>query len=119
MIDFFYDSSFLILKFFILGILLGLIYDIFRLFRIGRNDKKYDPKTELKKRFFHQKKTQKQKNISDSLYIFAEDILFFFISACLQILMIYPICNFVRFMMRHYPTLHPKALSDRKCLPAT
>ena len=87
MIDFFYDSSFLILKFFILGNLLGLIYDFFRLVRMGRNDKKYDPKAELRKRLFPQKKKLNDKKRSDSLYIFIEDIIFFLIVAVSQILM--------------------------------
>jgi hypothetical protein len=41
--EFFYDSCTLILKFSIPGIFLAMVYDIFRLIRIGRNDLNHKP----------------------------------------------------------------------------
>lgn len=92
MTDFFYDSCALILKFLIPGIFLGIVYDIFRLFRIARNDKTYAPIPILQNRFFPDlifEKTTKKSFFSDTVLIFAEDILFFFLVAVTEVLTLF------------------------------
>ena len=90
MTDFFYDSYLLILKFLIIGGFLGVIYDIFRFYRIARNDKTYCPIEVLKKRFHLLSKPQRIKfQISDSAIVFLEDILFFMTVAMTETLMFF------------------------------
>ena len=93
MIAFFYDSCSLILKFLLPGIFLGVVYDIFRLFRIGRNDKKYSVRDAIKKRFGRKSnaKIKPKRKISIDLLVFLEDILFFLIVSLTEILSVYHI----------------------------
>jgi hypothetical protein len=97
MIAFFYDSWIVILKFLILGIFLGAIYDIFRFSRIARNDPTYNIKQKIKKRFFpnntSDNKKTRSKQISESIIIFIEDILFFIVVAITEILAIFHFNN--------------------------
>ena len=89
MMDFFYDSYSLILKFLIPGVFLGIVYDVFRLFRIGRNDKTHLVFVSLKRRFGWKSSRTKKRHISDVIWIFIEDILFFLIAAITEILVTY------------------------------
>lgn len=101
MIDFFYDSCLMFFRFLIPGIFLGIIYDVFRLIRIGRNDQTYRISKEIKKRYFPKKEKpegNKQKKRSkkidpDMIFIFLEDICFFLIVAVTEILAIYYLNN--------------------------
>ena len=85
MIAFFYDSSVVILKFLIPGIFLGAVYDIFRFFRISRNDETNSVSQAIMNRYFPNMKKSKKK-IPDTMLVFAEDILFFLIVAITEIL---------------------------------
>jgi hypothetical protein len=88
MISFFYDSWIIILKFLIPGIFLGMVYDMFRLFRIAGNDKTYSVINAIKNRYFSKihfnKKTRR--HISDAIFVFIEDVLFFLVVAVTEIL---------------------------------
>lgn len=88
MINFFYDSWIIILKFLIPGICLGMVYDLFRLFRIAGNDPLYSVTNAIKKRYFPKSNSDRKsrKRISDTGLVFAEDILFFMIVAITEIL---------------------------------
>ena len=88
MTAFFYDSWLTILKFLIPGIFSGVVYDIFRLSRIARNDKTFSVHISIKSRFFpnHFNHKKQKKRISESALIFIEDILFFIIAAIAEIL---------------------------------
>ena len=93
--EFFYDSCSLILKFSIPGILLSMVYDLFRLIRIGRNDRRHSPLDAWRKRYFpcppSDKRQRKHINISEDILVFAEDILFCLIASFTEILAIYHI----------------------------
>lgn len=94
MIHFFYDSYLMVLQFLIPGIFLGLIYDIFRIIRIMRNDSTQRLSEMIRKRFFSQEKEQPKKKIKNSqkrenILIFIEDIFFFLIVAVTEILAVY------------------------------
>ncbi len=89
--DFFYDSCALILKFSIPGIFLSMVYDVFRLIRIGRNDRNHKVIPALRKRYFPCANERKRKNLSENILVFIEDILFWLIAAITEILAIYHI----------------------------
>ncbi len=94
MIHFFYDSCLMFFQFLIPGIFLGLVYDIFRIIRIGRNDQTQRLAETIRKRFFPQKeerKKQREKNQAkrEAVLIFFEDIFFFLIVAITEILAVY------------------------------
>lgn len=91
---FFYDSYQLILIFLIPGVFLGVVYDIFRILRIGRasdlsvSGALYDkirPKKPLLGRILHTKSIK----IADNVIVFIEDILFWLIAAVTEILFIF------------------------------
>jgi len=91
---FFYDSCFMFFQFLIPGFFLGLVYDVFRIIRIGRNDKTYRLSEAIEKRYFPQNKERKRKRPKnqsnrETVLIFIEDIYFFFIVAVTEILSIY------------------------------
>jgi hypothetical protein len=90
MIDFFYDSWISILKFFIPGVFLGAVYDIFRLLRISRNDATNSAVKAIGDRYFPNRKRSDRK-LSDTALVFMEDILFFVIVAITEILATYHI----------------------------
>lgn len=94
---FFYDSWAVILKFLIPGILLGAIYDLFRFFRIARNDHTYNLKQAIQNRFSSKNdsdvKKRTQKQFSESTILFVEDILFFIIVAITEILAFFHLNN--------------------------
>ena len=92
MTEFFYDSCSLILKFLIPGMFLGIIYDIFRLIRIARNDKTFDPVTAVRKRFFMKSapvNKRKKADFFNIMIIWIEDIFFFLIVAITEILTLF------------------------------
>lgn len=94
MINFFYDSYLMFIQFLIPGIFLGIIYDIFYLLRIEKNEKEVSLWRLTIKRYFPNKIKENSKNHikNKSLYnffVFAEDICFFFIVAIIEILAIY------------------------------
>ena len=90
--EFFYDSCTLILKFSIPGIFLAMVYDIFRLIRIGRNDLNHKPITALRKKYFpHMSDERKHKKMSEEWIVFTEDVLFWLIAAITEILAVYHI----------------------------
>lgn len=94
MTEFFYDSWLVILEFLIPGIFLGVVYDIFRLSRIARNDKTFHVTEAIKKRFFSQSTARvKQLKIAEPWIVFIEDIVFFLIVAVTEILATYHINN--------------------------
>ena len=94
MTEFFYDSWLVILEFLIPGIFLGLIYDIFRLSRIARNDMTFQVTEAIKKRFFAQSTVRVKKfKIAEPWIVFMEDIVFFLIVAVTEILATYHINN--------------------------
>ena len=94
---FFYDSYELILIFFLPGVFLGMVYDLFRILRISRTAHLtvsgvfYDrirPKKPLCKmlsRFFHAKSLR----AADRILVFIEDILFWLIAAVTEILLFF------------------------------
>ena len=92
---FFYDSWAIILKFLIPGILLGAIYDIFRFFRIARNDHTYNLKQAIQNRFSSKTDfdVKKRTTLSESTILFVEDILFFIIVAITEILAFFHLNN--------------------------
>ncbi len=92
MIHFFYDSFLTFFRFLIPGIFLGVIYDIFCIIRIARNEDSYYLSKEIKKRYFSQqeKKTSSFNQVKcESVLVFIEDIGFFLIVAITEILSIY------------------------------
>lgn len=94
MIQFFYDSYLMFIQFLIPGIFLGIIYDIFRLIRIGRNSNNVSLWKMIKNRYFQNKMKEAKtmpikKHHFDTLWVFAEDICFFLIVAITEILAIY------------------------------
>ena len=91
--DFFYDSCTLILEFSIPGIFLAMVYDAFRLLRIGRNDPHHKPLPDLKKKYFPRSSCDLngKRRISDGVLVFIEDIGFCLIAAFTEILAIYHI----------------------------
>ena len=94
---FFYDSWIVILEFLIPGIFLSVIYDIFRFFRIARNDHTYNLRQAIQNRFSSKNDSgDKEKTIkwfSESTILFVEDILFFIIVAITEILAFYHLNN--------------------------
>ena len=88
MISFFYDSWIIILNFLIPGIFLGMVYDMFRLFRIAGNDKTYSVTNAIKNRYFSKIHFggKSRKHISDTVFVFIEDVLFFLVVAVTEIL---------------------------------
>ncbi len=95
--DFFYDSYQLILIFFLPGIFLGIVYDIFRILRIGRTSdlsvggafyEKIRPRKPLfapVSRFL----SAHPLKAADWVLVFIEDILFWLIAAITEILLIF------------------------------
>ena len=95
--DFFYDSYQLILIFFLPGIFLGIVYDIFRILRIGRTSdlsvggafyEKIRPRKPLfapVSRFL----SAHPLKAADWILVFIEDILFWLIAAITEILLIF------------------------------
>lgn len=90
-IRFFYDSCLMFFQFLIPGIFLGLVYDVFRVIRIGRNDQTPRLSEMIRKRFFPQKTERKKKHAKnrETVLIFIEDIIFFLIVAITEILAVY------------------------------
>ena len=94
MIAFFYDSWIIILEFLIPGIFLGIVYDIFRLLRIARNDHSFKVIQAIKTRFFPNLSVLVKKvDITENWIVFMEDIVFFLIVAATEILATYHINN--------------------------
>ena len=93
MIHFFYDSCLMFFQFLIPGIFLGFVYDIFRIIRIGRNDKAYRVGEEIRKRYFPKKAERKSVSVNtlnrEAILVFFEDIFFFLIAAITEILAVY------------------------------
>jgi len=96
MIAFFYDSYGIILKFLIPGIFLGMVYDVFRLFRIARNDHRYRLGTAIKNHYFskasppvHSGNKKRKITLPEDLLVFTEDLIFFLIVSITEILTIY------------------------------
>ena len=94
---FFYDSWIIILEFLIPGIFLGIIYDIFRFFRIARNDHTHNIRQKLKNRFskknISDNKKSTTKEIPESIIVFIEDIVFFMIVAITETLAFFHLNN--------------------------
>ncbi len=93
MTAFFYDSYRLILFFLIPGIVLGAVYDVFRIMRLARTDPTGGIIPKLYRHFKIERKVRlqserKKERISDIL-VFAEDILFCMIAALMEILLFY------------------------------
>ena len=99
MISFFYDSflSFLVSLF--PGIMIGVFYDIFRIMRIGENAvhsslgqayNAYMPKRRKIRTFYP---IHKMVSLIKSTSVFAQDILFWIIAGCVEILFVFYIYN--------------------------
>lgn len=95
--SFFYDSYQLILIFLLPGVFGGVVYDIFRIFRISRASElaisgslydKIRPRKPLFGSFSRVFKTKSVK-IADKIIVFIEDILFWLIAAVTEILLIF------------------------------
>lgn len=96
MIDFFYDSWIVILRFIIPGVFLGMIYDFFRLIRISRNDRTYSVINAIKIRFLQKSdldNEKAQRRTSEFLIVLIEDILFFVIVAITEVLAVFHFNN--------------------------
>ncbi|MBE6665376.1 MAG: hypothetical protein E7603_04010 [Ruminococcaceae bacterium] len=97
MINFFYDSYLIFLRFLIPGIFLGMIYDVFRLIRIGRNSKTIPLPEAIKNRYFPNKIKRNKKTLKKHTYpnflVFIEDISFFLIVSVTEILATYHLNN--------------------------
>ncbi len=93
MIAFFYDSYQLILFFLFPGILLGAVYDLFRILRLARTDPKGAIVPKLYAHFKIERKVrlQSERKKERFLYamVFAEDVLFCLIAAVTEILLFY------------------------------
>jgi hypothetical protein len=82
------------IQFLILGMFLGIVYDIFRLIRIGRKNTIFPLRKRIKKRYFKStiikdSKISIRKLHFDTFLVFAEDISFFLIVAITEILATY------------------------------
>ncbi len=92
MSEFFYDSYRLLIGAFLLGVALGVLYDVFRVLRISRLSQSTDEsgflkKIKPKKPLFKEKKgAKKAVSAVNDLLVFIEDILFFIIAAAAEIL---------------------------------
>lgn len=92
MTEFFYDSYKLILKAIFLGVILGAIYDVFKMIRIAkRSDLKpcgtFFERIYPKKTVFGGESAEKNVNeTADTVFTIIEDILYFIISALFEIL---------------------------------
>ncbi len=78
---FFYDDPLDILKFFLLGVLMGIFYDIFRTIRIARRTDSPVKANRFylkiaPKRFFEKREKKPITGVAEAVLIFAEDILF-------------------------------------------
>ena len=98
MIQFFYDSYLMFIQFLIPGVFLGIIYDVFYLIRIGRNNTIIPLWQLMRKRYFSNEtreniKIKIKKFHFDAFFIFIEDISFFLIVAITEILAIYHLNN--------------------------
>ena len=92
MIHFFYDSCLMFFQFLIPGIFLGVIYDIFRIIRIARNDNPYYLLKEIKRRYFPEKEntiSSLHRSKREFVWVFIEDVFFFLILAVTEILSVY------------------------------
>ncbi len=95
--EFFYDSYELILIFFLPGVFLGLVYDLFRILRISRTASLsvcgafYDKIRPRKPLFQSLARFSRKKSLktADRILVFIEDILFWLIAAVTEILMIF------------------------------
>lgn len=94
MIGFFYDSYRLVLSFFLLGVFLGAVYDVFRVLRIGRSERiavtgRFYELIRPKKRLFGRgilTLGEKAREKAGNVLLFFEDILFFLIASVAMIL---------------------------------
>lgn len=92
MTEFFYDSTELITRSFLLGVVIGLFYDTLRIVRIARAPKIKSPQYLDRicnvSPSFHKKRTIKQNNSPNTIpiLIFIEDILFFTVATISLIL---------------------------------
>ena len=88
--EFFYDSYQLILSFLIPGIVLGVIYDIFRVLRLARANTKGNICFRLKKHFELDTNDSSRKSKRNlNILIFLEDFIFCIIGAFIEILLFY------------------------------
>ncbi len=91
--DFFYDPWLLILFFFIPGVVLSALYDIFRILRIARTDPKGSVIPKLYVRLGIERKrrlqSEKRKLQFDFWLVFTEDLLFCFIAALTELLLFF------------------------------
>ncbi|MBR6049920.1 MAG: spore cortex biosynthesis protein YabQ [Clostridia bacterium] len=90
MTELFYDPAALIIKAALLGVVLGVIYDVFRILRISASGKApsgaFFEKIKPKKPLFCRRKPKKERKICGKTLVFIEDVLFFLISAAAEIL---------------------------------
>lgn len=90
MTELFYDPAALIIKAALLGVVLGVIYDVFRFLRISASSNvpsgAFFEKIRPKKPILTQRKQKKTIKIGKKAIVFIEDILFFIISAVAEIL---------------------------------
>ena len=90
MTELFYDPAALIIKAALLGVILSIIYDMFRILRISALSKApegaFFEKIKPKKPLFCRRKTKKTKELGKNALVFIEDVLFFLIYASAEIL---------------------------------
>lgn len=97
MTEFFYDSWLCVIASALPGVLLGIIYDIFRILRISRSGNIKIDNKKLQKlmppRILRFKKPSRFLRSANNVLIFTEDILFWLIAFIVDILFIYKINN--------------------------
>lgn len=90
MTELFYDPAALIIKAALLGVVLGVIYDVFRILRISASSKApsgiFFEKIKPKKPLLCSRKPKKAKKLGEKALVFIEDVLFFMIFAAAEIL---------------------------------
>lgn len=93
MISFFYDSYRLILFFLIPGIILGAIYDVFRISRMARSNPKGSIVVMLRKHFnlsqTYDVQHEQKKNKLERIIVFLEDFIFCTMASLMEILLFY------------------------------
>ena len=90
MTDFFYDSAGLIIKAALLGVILGALYDVFRILRLSASSTAprgaFFEKIKPRGRLFRPRKPRKVRKTFKNIAVFIEDIAFFILCAAAEIL---------------------------------
>lgn len=93
--DFFYDSWLSLLSFIIPGVIIGAVYDIFRVLRISQSRTADEPKGGIydklrpKKLIRSGAKTKKALKLANGVIVFIEDIIFWLIASAVLTVYIY------------------------------